>query len=195
MRRLWLVVLFLSITSVSQAQTLTPSQRVTVKADVLAQSDLNAIASASPNSDGAFAIAALYNASPAVAYWVWRTNVSRQDIYTKQNDLVVSGAQTGFWNWTTFKNQGATEQTAWAQMFMGDQANFSAQNVRDGVAAIFTGSAAANAQRDHCLAIGRRLATRIEKLLATGTGSTASPGVMGFEGTLSVSDVLQAMGW
>lgn len=138
-------------------------------------------------------IARLYGLAASPSFWCWRTNVSRAEVYTKQNDLAVSGAQTGFWNWTTFKNQGATEQTAWIQMFMGDQANFAAQNIRDGIGAIFTGSAAATAQRDHCLAVGRRVATRLEKLLAVGTGSIATPAVMAFEGAISaqnVSDIL-----
>lgn len=165
--------------------TLTTAQKLTIKNDILAQGDLN--------GQQDTVIAGLYNAQASPAFWGWRTAVSRSDVYNKQNDLVVSGAQTGFWNWTTYKNQSATEQNAWTQIFMGDLANFSAQNVRDGIGAIFTGSAAANAQRDHCLAIGRRTATRLEKLLATGTGSTASPATFGFEGNITaqqVSDIL-----
>lgn len=165
---------------------LTAAQKTTLKADVLANPDALAIYEVGDNT----ALAALYNTLASPAFWAWRTNVSRSDIYTKQNDLAQGGAQSGFWNWTTFKNQGATEQTAWIQMFMGDQANFSAQNIRDGVAAIFTGSAAATAQRDHVLAIGRRTVTRLEKLFAVGTGSTASPAVMGFEGQLTTNDLI-----
>lgn len=140
-------------------------------------------------------IADLYNAAASPSFWVWRTNVSRSDVYTKQNDLAIAGAQTGFWNWTTYKNQGVAEQNAWVQMFMGDLANFAAQNIRDGIAAIFAGSAQATAQVNHCLSIGRRQANRIEKLLASGTGSTAAPATMGFEGSISaqnVSDILAA---
>jgi hypothetical protein len=84
----------------------------------------------------------------------------------------------------------ATEQNAWTQMFMGDLANFSAQNVRDGISAIFTGSAQANAQRDHCLAIGRRKVNRVERVFATGTGSTATPGAIVFEGSLTFNDLI-----
>jgi hypothetical protein len=158
----------------------------TLKVDILANADSLAIYE---NGDLS-ALAALYNLEASPAFWAWRTAVSRSDLYTKQNDLAVSGAQTGFWNWTTYKNQSATEQNAWTQMFMGDLANFSAQNVRDGISAIFTGSAQANAQRDHCLAIGRRKVNRVERVFATGTGSTATPGAIVFEGSLTFNDLI-----
>lgn len=157
----------------------------TIKANILASPDLV--------GQQDTVIADLYNLAASPTYWVWRTTVSRSDLYTKQNDLAIAGAQTGFWNWTTYKNQGVAEQNAWVQMFMSDVATFAAQNIRDGIAAIFTGSAQATAQVNHCLSIGRRQALRIEKLLATGTGSTASPATLGVEGTISaqnVSDIL-----
>lgn len=123
------------------------------------------------------------NALASPDFWGWRTSVSRSDIYNE----VSAGGTT--WNWTTYKNQGVAEQNAWTQIFMGDQANFSKDNVRAGIAAIFTGSAAANAQRDHCLAVGRRKANLAEKVLATGTGSTASPATFGAEGTIGAGEI------
>lgn len=161
-----------------QSVALSPAQRTALKADILANTD-----TLQAYTDGNLEqLAALYNAPASPSFWVWRTSVSRADIYTRQNDLPVAGAQTGFWDWTTYKNQGVAEQNAWTQMFMDDVANFSLVNVRDGIAKIFTGSAAANAQRDHCLAIGRRLSSRLEKLFAVGTGSTVSPATMTVEG-------------
>lgn len=38
-------------------------------------------------------------------------------------------------------------------------------------------------------ALWKRVATRVEKVLATGTGTTASPATLGFEGTISPADV------
>lgn len=165
---------------------LTAQQKTTIKADILANGDLN--------GQQDTVIASLYNAATAPAFWAWRSSVSRSDIYTKQNDLAISGAQTGFWEWDTFKAQSVTEQGAWREMFMGDQANFSAANIRAGVAKIFAGTAANLAQAAHCLAIGRRSTTRLEKLLATGTGSTASPAVLGFEGTITAQQVSDILG-
>lgn len=162
---------------------LTPAQLATLKADILADPVLAAIPN---NADGHFAIAAIYNLIVSPDYWVWRTAVSRSEIY---NDVSPAGTS---WNWTTYKNQGATEQNAWTQMFMGDVANFAKQNLRDGIGAIFTGSAQANAQRDHCLAMGRRKAKRAEKLFATGNGSTSTPSTMVFEGNITANDVEQA---
>ena len=69
--------------------------------------------------------------------------------------------------------------------------NFSRPNVRQGLQDIFSGAGGAS-QRTHLLAIGRRLTTRAEKLFSAGTGSTASPGTMGFEGNLSYQDVQEA---
>lgn len=166
--------------------TLTPAQKTTLHNAVIADSGANAFYEIGDNTG----LADYLNTTAAPAFWVWRTAVSRRDLYTLQNDLPVSGAQTGFWEWNTYKAQSVPEQNAWTQMFMGDEADFSKQNLRDGVGKIFTGSAAANAQRDHCLAIGRAPASRVEKILATGTGSTASPGVMGFQGPLTTTDLI-----
>lgn len=163
---------------------LTVAQRATLKTNILATPE-----AAQLFADGNLsALADYYNAVTSPDFWVWRTAVSRAEVYTEQNDLAVSGAQTGFWAWTTYKNQSVTEQNAWVQMFMGDQANFAKQNVRDGVAAIFTGAGAPTAQRDHVLAVGRRLATRMEKLFASGTGSKASPAVMAVEGATAYTE-------
>lgn len=162
---------------------LTPAQLQTLKAAILADNALNS----QPNTgDGNSAIAAALNLTASPSYWVWRTNVTRADLY---HGTSPDGTT---WNWTTYKGQSVTEQNAWTQMFMGDTANFALANLRAGVAAIFTGSAPQNAQRDHCLSVGRRLATRGEQVLATGTGSPASPAVMGFEGSLTYQDVEMA---
>jgi hypothetical protein len=165
---------------------MTPAQLQLLKTDIQADPAFAAIAH---NSDGADAIAKAYNLAAAPDFWVWRTNVTRADIYHS------TSADGTTWNWNTYKAQSVTEQNAWTQMFMGDIANFSLANLRAGVAAIFTGSAQQNAQRDHCLSVGRRKATRIEKLLSTGTGSAVSPATMGFEGALSYPDVQESMGW
>ena len=48
------------------------------------------------------------------------------------------------------------------------------------------------ATRDALEATYRRKALLVEKVLATGTGSTASPAVMGYEGTVTTDDIEQA---
>lgn len=186
-----LLVLCLAVSA--HAQALTPAQLQAIKTDIAANTatvqfggEAVQIRNLPLNDDANFAIAAWYNGVAAPDFWVWRTNVSREEIYNSTSPDATT------WNWTTYKNQAVAEQNAWVQMFMGDRANFSQPNLRAGIAAIFTGSAQANAQRDHCLAMGRRKATRAEKLLATGTGSSGTPATMGFEGNLSFGQVSQA---
>lgn len=170
----------------------TAAQKTTVKADALANPDTLA----AYNNGDLSQLAALYNADAAPDYWSWRTVVTRADIYNS-----VSPDSTT-WNWSTYKNQGVTEQNAWVQMFMGDETNFGKKNLRDGVAAIFTGSAQANAQRDHVLAMGRRKSSRIEKLLAVATtggsgtrGSTANPDTLTVEGPVPYQDYIGINNW
>jgi hypothetical protein len=163
--------------------TLTAPQKATVKAAILSDNTLNALPN---NSDGNYAIALALNAAASPAYWVWRTNISRSEIYNTTSD---TGST---WSWTLYKGQAAVEQNAWVQMFMGDQANISQVNLRVGIAAIFT--AGASAQRDHCLAVGRRTCNRIEKMLAAAVTSppanTGNDGVVGNRGKTTNPDVL-----
>lgn len=160
--------------------TLTDAQKATLKTHILANQD-----TATLYTDGNLpGLTDLLNAQASPAFWVWRTNVTRAEIYHG------TSPDNTTWNWTTYKAQSPSEQGAWVQMFMGDQANFALPNLRAGVAAIFSGNAAQNTQRDHCISMGRRLARRIERLLATGTGTTASPGTMTFEGELSYTELI-----
>lgn len=171
------------------------AQKQALKADINA-----AEVAGQPNNDtGNAVIAAAYNLAASPAHWVWRTNVTRIEIYTKQNDLAVAGEQTGFFKWDVFKAQSVTEQNAFIQMFMGDQANFGLKNLRDGIAEIFKGTAGNLAMQAHILAIGRRQATRLEKLFAidtpgsgAGRGTTADPDTLVLEGTVTVTQIEEA---
>jgi hypothetical protein len=164
---------------------MTPAQLATLKSDIAANSA--SYPGAIEQRDGGL-IAAFYNAQASPDFYVWRTDVTRAEIYNTSPQ-----PEASLWNWSLYKAQSVTEQNAWTQMFMGDAANFAMSNLRAGVSTIFTGSAQQNAQAAHVLAVGRRKATRGEKLLATGTGSTASPATMGREGALSGADILAAM--
>jgi hypothetical protein len=162
---------------------LTNAQLQTLKADI----EADPVFSTLPMTpDASFFIAEEYEKIAEPDYFVWRTDVQRAQIYH------LTSSEGTSWNWTTYKNQGVAEQNAWTQMFMGDVANFALPNLRAGIGAIFTGSAQANAQRDHCLAIGKRRANRAEKLFAVGAGTLALPSTMGFEGALTYQEVEQA---
>ena len=166
---------------------LTNAQLATLKADILADGTLNAFPN---NSDGAFSIALIYNLIVAPDFWTWRTAVSK-------DELVGSTSVDGtVFNWTgagyITRSQG--ERDAFAQIFNGAGfVNASLANVRQAFGDIFSGGTApAPANRTHLLTVARRKATRIEKLFASGIGSTASPALMNFEGNINYNDILLA---
>ncbi len=162
---------------------LTTAQLTILKADILADPGL---ASQPQNSDGAFAIAAAYNLLAVPDYWVWRTSIPQSEI------VGVMSIDGTVWSWSAYISRSQGERDGWREMFADTGAiNPSLANVRQGLADIFSGPSGV-AQRAHLVAIGRRLATRAEKLFATGTGTTATPATMSVEGTLSYQDVLAA---
>lgn len=160
---------------------LTNKQRIALKAAIIADPALTVWVQANNEQ----AIADYYNVTGTV--YVWRTNVTRSEIYHRTSEVATT------WNWTTYKNQTVAEQNAWVQIFMGDEANFALPNLRSGVDAIFSGAGAAAAQRAHIAAIAKRFASRVEALFATGLGTNASPSVMTFEGSLTAQDIADTM--
>jgi len=159
---------------------LTLAQKQTLKADILADGAL----SSQPNTNaGNTVIAEAYNALANPVFWAWRTAVSRADIYN------LHSPDNTDWDWTIYKGQGVAEQNAWIQMFMADIADFSKANLRAGIGKIF---GAANANTTHSLAVGRRQATRGERLYATGTGTSVAPGLFVLEGAMTVLNIEEA---
>lgn len=168
------------------AADLSPAQLSTLKTAIQADDAFNAF-EAAPSPDGAFAVADAFNLPAAVDFWVWRTFVADAEIYE-----VTTGDGTT-WSWSIYIARSQGERDAWRQMVnMKGGINASLPNVRTGIADIFSGAPGA-AQRTHLLTVGRRKTTRAEKLLATGTGSTAVPGLLVFEGHLVYQDILNAM--
>jgi hypothetical protein len=161
---------------------LTSAQKATLKAAITADPVLSALPN---NTDGAFEIAAAFNAPATPAFFVWRSLVTEHEFTG-----TVSAEATSF-SWPAYIARSEAERNGWGRMFNGTYSvNPSLPNVRQGIADIFSGSAnSAPAQRAHLLAIAKRNATRAEKLFATGTRSTASPATMAFEGSLSYQDV------
>lgn len=127
------------------------------------------------------------------SFVVWRHNVTRAELYHQTSDAALAGGSPTTWNWTTYKNQSATEQNAWTQMFMGDQADFTLANLRAGVDAIFSGAGAPATQRAHIAAIAKRYISRAEFAFKSGAGTVAAPGDTSFRGTVSHNDVSQAL--
>jgi hypothetical protein len=159
---------------------LTPAQKATISANILASPDLLA-------TDGNLeALAALYNAPASPTFWAWRTLVTKSELVTS------AGPDGTTFNWTGngFITRSVGEQTAWQELFNGTQSvNPSLANVRQGFSDIFSGTGNAAANRTHLLAVARRQVTRLERLFVTGTGSTAAPGLLGVEGLITTSDL------
>lgn len=163
--------------------TLTAEQLPALKADIQADGTLSGILN---NSDGNTVIAAAYNASASPDYWVWRTFVSDAELYeTTSIDATV-------WSWSIYIARSQAERDSWRQMVnMKGGINPSLANTRTGIADIFSGAGGAN-QRAHLTSLGRRKASRVEKLFAVGNGQTATPSTMASEGPITADEVQAA---
>jgi hypothetical protein len=154
---------------------LTPSQLTTLKADILSIPEL----AAQPlNDDGHFYIAAYYNVIASPAWRVWKTSVSTAEI----KDAI---------NWTEYIGRSVGERSAFELLVSNHVINPAKANVRQGISDMFSG-VQGQVTRNALLALGKRDATRAEKLFSIGTGSDAVPATMTFEGNLSYSDVSAA---
>lgn len=154
---------------------LTSQQKTTLKAHIDASGDLNVFPN---NSDGAFAIAALLNLPSAPAFIVWRTDIPTSDV----KKAIV---------WTEYIGRSAGERDAFVLMTSNGIVNAADANNRQGFLDIFSGPSGA-VSRANLTALAKRTATRGEAVLATGTGSDASPGTLTFQGAISFADVQDA---
>ena len=157
---------------------LTTSQLATLKAHINASADMN---TQPLNSDGAFEIARLFNLQASPAFTVWRSNVSSDEIGNA-------------WVGTDIDGMSALNMQR-LQLLLGSSRQGSFDMSRADRRAGFEnpfGANQNNASRVAMRAVWKRLASRAEKLLATGTGSEADPAVAGWEGTLSYQDVERA---
>lgn len=157
----------------------TQQQLLAIKAEI----DADPVLAAYPNTpDGAFAIAAALNLPASPEFIVWRTSVSQDEIM-----------QNGF-AWVEVDSLSAGKARIWEWMFDNSNAaiNPSKVNVRDGIIEVWKGTAAKLAVQAAVLSHCKRAASRLEKILATGTGTTESPATMGYEGDINYQAVQQA---
>jgi hypothetical protein len=165
---------------------LTTQQLTLLKADIAAHPVYGSLAHTGEN---AYTIAAGYNQIASPDFWVWRTTLAEQEVYEATSPDGTS------WNWATYKAQTVQDRDSWARMFNPGVVNPSLAQTRAGWQAIFGGQGASQQQVNFLLALGREKASQAEQLLivpSSGTGTTASPAVMGFQGNLTGSDVEQA---
>jgi hypothetical protein len=157
---------------------LTTAQKSTLKAAILADSTLNAF----PNTnDGNFDLAVKLStelASPN--FTVWRSNVP----ITAVGDNIVATELAGLTSLNATRLQTIG-------LYSADGVNPSMVDRRQFFDDVFSGAGGV-LTRAKLLILWKRLATRIEKIFATGTGSDASPATMGYEGAITGVDVADA---
>jgi len=151
------------------------AQLTTLKADIIADPVLDAELQ---TSDGAFAIALAYNLLASPDYFVWRTDITQNDV----NEAV---------DWDEVVGLTTNEMLAFQLLKNQATLNASLVNIRQAFTSIFPTNQQPNTNAG-LVAVAKRKANRIEKLLAIGTGSNPSPSVMGFEGTIGFRDVIAA---
>ena len=114
------------------------------------------------------------------AFIVWRGNVTISETGQSFNGTELSGMTTG--------NQTRLQTIA---QYLAAGYNAAKSDVRAMFNDIWSGAGGVTT-RANLLVLWKRSATLGEKILATGTGSDASPAALGFEGDLSYQDVTEA---
>lgn len=162
--------------------SLNPEQQAALKAFVEADSALSQF----PHTgDGAYALAEALKADASPAFVVWRTNVTQDEIM-----------QNGF-DWVRVDNLSVGKARIWEWLFNNSSRamNPAKINVRAGINETWKGTAADLAVREAVYTHCKRNANVLEKIFATGTGTSVSPATMGVEGSIPYHEVQSAMGW
>jgi len=148
---------------------LTSEQLQLLKADILADSSFI----------GKFddEIAGIYNQVAVPDFHIWKSDVDPVDIMKNGMD------------WTMIDNLTVGKARIWEWMTKLGTFDASKPNIRAGIDAAWVGTAAMLAVRAQIYTHCNRVATRGEKVLATGTGTTASPATASFEGQLTYHDI------
>ncbi|MGH7947905.1 MAG: hypothetical protein ACREQF_01605, partial [Candidatus Binataceae bacterium] len=110
----------------------------------------------------------------------WKTNVAINEVGKKFNGAELAGLTTG--------NQTRLQMLA---QYLAGGVNPTLIDNRQFFDDVFSGAGGATT-RANLLALWKRLATRAEKLYATGTGSDPSPATLTFEGSVTYQEVQQA---
>ena len=155
---------------------LTYAQKLTLRAAITADPQLNVFPT---NSDGADAIAKLLNLDAVPTYIVYKSAVTLNEIMSN-----------GF-RWTDVDGLTAQKYRTWETMVALGTINPSRINVRQGVKDCWGDG---SLQEVAILPHFKRSATRGEKILATGLGTTLAPSNMGAEGKLTYQEIEEVRG-
>jgi len=160
--------------------TLTTDQALTFKTALFAETDPTLV-SLRTNGQTTL-IRDWYNAPDPLNYIIWKPSVTQDEIM--QNGM----------DWTRVDNLSVGKSRIWEWMFSNQQRtiNPSKSNVRAGIDAVWVGTAADLAVRDAVYVHCKKIASRIDKIFATGAGTTLSPSVA-LNITLSEQDIITAL--
>jgi hypothetical protein len=153
---------------------MTPTQITALRAVCLA----TPAAAAFFVQDGAAGLKAYLNAPTDPAWIAWRSQVP-------QDEIMLNG-----FDWARVDNLSVGKARVWEWLFDNQtkSINPSKLNVRAGIDQVWTGVQADLAVRAAVYVHCKRTATRVEKMLGSGVGTTADPGLMTFEGEVSDLD-------
>ena len=156
----------------------TTEQQAAIKADILANPDLDAF----PNTvDGAFGIKAAYDLVAVPDFFVY------QDVSAKEvSDAIHLDEIANI----TSADSDRVIKFFQIRSFDGGQFHGAEQSDRDAWDDVFS-AAAGDASQQAIAALWRRLATRLEALFATGTGTNGDPAIMTLQ-TVSYQDIYDA---
>ncbi len=161
---------------------LTDAQKAVVHADMMSHPELAAMAAAGDD----VGLANYYNSLVVPDFIVWKTTVYQDEI-----------TQSSTFDWTRVDNLTVGKARIWDMMFRNQSQSINPgnSNVRAGIDAAWVGTAADLAVRASVYAMCKRSATQLEKLLATGTGTTASPATLTAEGVIDYAEMSGVRVW
>lgn len=158
---------------------LTDAQLSTFKAAINAETDPAFVALRTAGSTGL--MAEWYNVDST--FIVWKTRVTIEEV----GDAIKSAAIIGL---TSLKMQRLQLLTG---DLSGGNINPSNADRRAGFDAVFDGTGDDAVTRTQLAALWKRPALRGEKVFATGTGTTGTPGLLVYEGMITDTDIVRAL--
>lgn len=183
---------------------MTPAQAAIFAADLAQDGSLSQLPH---NSDSADTIAMAYNQLAIPAYYVW-SNTTRADAVMDAitwASLTPTDTADGTTLWTNRALMCQAKQLNLQIMLQGrdtvssGKANIRAgltdalQNVPSGVAGALVDAGWLGAGKVKTTLT--RQATRLEKLFATGSGTTGTPSALGYDGQASYQEITAALVW
>mgnify|MGYP006281089773 CR=1 FL=1 len=162
--------------------SMTNTQKTILHNDMLARPELSSMLATGDD----IGLANFYNQLAAPDFIVWRPSVRKDEITASPT-----------FDWTRVDNLTVGKARIWDMLFDNASKSIvpSQANIRAGIDAAWVGTAADLAVRASVYAMCKRKATLVEKLLAIGTGTDATPATLGYEGPISYQDISEARVW